>query len=351
MDDIKSMKQDQRAEGVNEAKEISREENKKARKAKKAILLVNLGTPDSYQVKDVRKYLKEFLSDRRVIEASPLFWQPILRLFVLPFRSPKTAKLYQKIWFEDKQFSPLMYYTQSQACKLADKLGNHMMVDFAMRYGEPSIKAKIEALSIQGVTEITIVPLYPQYSATTTASVYDEVFRVLQTMRYQPNIVGIAPYYQHPAYIEALKKSVINHLATIDFTPDILLLSFHGIPLECVQKGDPYQMHCLRTFELLKSALSETKLNIQMSFQSRFGPKEWLKPYTTEVLANLAKEGKKNVLVMAPGFAADCLETLEELRETEYETFLNAGGGHYAVIPCLNDRDGHIEMLKTIIGE
>ncbi|WP_373282841.1 MULTISPECIES: ferrochelatase [Cysteiniphilum] len=319
--------------------------------AKKAILLINLGTPDSYQVKDVRKYLKEFLSDRRVIEASSFIWQPILRLFILPFRSPKTAKLYESIWFQDKQLSPLMYYTQAQARKLADKLGNEVIVDFAMRYGEPSIKAKIEALSVQGVTEITIVPLYPQYSATTTASVYDEVFRVLQTMRYQPNIVGVAPYYQHPAYIKALKQSVLSYLETIDFTPDVLLLSFHGIPLECVQKGDPYQAHCLQTFELLKSALSETKLDIQVSFQSRFGPKEWLKPYTTEVLANLAKKGKKNVLVMAPGFAADCLETLEELKETERETFLNAGGQHYAVIPCLNDRDEHIEMLKTIIGE
>lgn len=335
MDEIKKMS--------NKGKAIS--------SAKKAILLVNLGTPDSYQVKDVRKYLKEFLSDRRVIEASSFIWQPILRLFILPFRSPKTAKLYESIWFEDKQLSPLMYYTQTQARKLADKLDNEVIVDFAMRYGEPSIKAKIEALSIQGVTEITIVPLYPQYSATTTASIYDEVFRVLQTMRYQPNIVGIAPYYQHPAYIEALKESVLSYLETIDFTPDVLLLSFHGIPLECVQKGDPYQAHCLRTFELLKSALSETTLDIQLSFQSRFGPKEWLKPYTTDVLANLAKAGKKNVLVIAPGFAADCLETLEELKETERETFLNAGGQHYAVIPCLNDRDEHIKMLKSIIGE
>ncbi|WP_440616542.1 ferrochelatase [Cysteiniphilum sp. 6C5] len=321
------------------------------KRSKKAILLVNLGTPDSYQVKDIRKYLKEFLSDRRVIEASSLIWQPILRLFILPFRSPKTAKLYQKVWFEEDNASPLMHYTKAQARKLADKLGNEVIVDFAMRYGQPSIKAKIEALSIESVTDVTVVPLYPQYSATTTASVYDEVFRVLQAMRYQPNIVGVAPYYEHPAYIDALKQSVIKYLATIDFTPDVLLLSFHGIPLECVQKGDPYQAHCLRTFELLKNALSETNLNIQLSFQSRFGPKEWLTPYTTDVLANLAKEGKKNVLVMAPGFAADCLETLEELKETERETFLNAGGEHYAVIPCLNDRDEHINMLKTIIGE
>ena len=317
----------------------------------KAILLINLGTPESYQVKDVRRYLKEFLSDRRVIEASPWIWQPILRWFILPFRSPKTAKLYEKVWLKAKSNSPLMHYTQMQAQKLAKVMEGNTLIDFAMRYGQPNIEYKLHSLVEQGITEIIAFPLYPQYSATTTASVFDEIFRVLQGMRYQPNITGIAPYYQHGAYIEALKQSVLSYLTTIHFKPDVLLLSFHGIPLECVQKGDPYRQHCQSTYELLMQALIDTKIEVSLSFQSRFGPKEWLKPYTTDVLANLPKEGKKNVLVMAPGFAADCLETLEELAETERETFMNAGGKEYRVMPCLNDSDLHIRMLKTIIGE
>ena len=327
------------------------DKSEQSKSPKKAVLLINLGTPKSYQVKDVRRFLKEFLSDRRVIEASPLIWQPILRLFILPFRSPKTAMLYQKIWLKDKNSSPLMHYTNAQAQRLSQVMEGNVLVDFAMRYGEPSIKKKLKSLTLLGVTEIKFLPLYPQYSATTIASIFDEVFDVFKSMRYQPNIICIAPYYKHRSYISALKQSVLNYLTTIQFKPDVLLLSFHGIPLECIQKGDPYRIHSQKTYELLKDELYEINIDIQMSFQSRFGPKEWLKPYTSDVLLRFAKEGKKNVLIMTPGFASDCLETLEELDETERENFIHAGGENYAVIPCLNDSDIHIKMLKTLIDE
>ncbi|WP_116963823.1 ferrochelatase [Fastidiosibacter lacustris] len=315
---------------------------------KYAVLLVNLGTPDSYTVKDVKQYLKQFLSDRRVIELTPLIWQLILRLLVLPFRSPKTAKLYQKVWLKEKNLSPLMYYTQMQTKRLAQAIDNDVIVDFAMRYGEPSIEAKIHSLQAQGVTTIKVFPLYPQYSATTTASVYDEVFRVLKKMRNQPNIIGVKPYYAHPQYIEALKKSVLTYIPKLNFAPDIILFSFHGIPKQCVDKGDPYYWQCQETYRLVKNALSNLNIELRMSFQSRFGPKKWLSPYTTDVLKILPTENKNKILLVTPGFAADCLETLEELNETERKTFLQAGGTHYAVMPCLNDSDEHMELLKTL---
>lgn len=322
------------------------------RKDFKAVLLINLGTPNSYKVRDIRKYLKEFLSDRRVIELPALIWQPILRFFILPIRAPRLAKIYQKIWFKSEKCSPLMYYARAQAKKLSMLFSHEeIIIDYAMRYGRPSIGEKIKSLSQKGVTDLKILPLYPQYAASTTASVFDEVFRVLKTMRCQPSITSILPYYQHVVYINALKKSVKHYLGVINFTPDILLLSFHGIPAYCVHKGDPYKKHCEKTYALLRDTLIKENLEVAMSFQSRFGRKEWLQPYTTELLADFPKLGKKNVLIIAPGFSADCLETLEELAETEYNTFMQAGGKNYAVIPCLNDSDIHIHMLKTLICE
>ena len=317
---------------------------------KKAVLLVNLGTPDSFEVKDVKKYLKQFLSDRRVIEAPLWLWQPILRGFILPFRSPKTAKLYTQIWRQDNQ-SPLLYYTQSQAQKLQQKLEKQYTVTYAMRYGAPSIQAQIEYLCQEGVQEITILPLYPQYSATTTATVYDEVYRLLTKMRHQPTIVGVKPYYNHCAYIDLIIQQITEYVARVSQKPDVILMSFHGIPQQCVDKGDPYYQQCCETYELVKKQLKiHSSIPLELSFQSRFGPKEWLQPYTTDKLGAYAKSNKKHVVVLAPGFACDCLETLEELAKTEKESFLANGGLSYHVLPCFNDEDKHINLLSQLIS-
>lgn len=318
---------------------------------KKAILLVNLGTPDNYDAKSIKKYLREFLSDRRVIEANPILWKLILNLMILPIRSKKNVHTYEAVWNKEYNKSPLLLYTENLAKSLDENLDGYI-VDCAMRYGNPSIESKIKKLQEQGATEIAIFPLYPQYSATTTATVYDEVYRVLKNLRWQPTIKGVNPYYDNKYHIQTISQQVKEHLQKLDYKPDTVLFSFHGLPKEYFDKGDPYYCHCHKTYRLVKESLENEYSNIEftLSFQSRFGPKKWLEPYTTVKLEEFAKQGKK-VVVIAPGFSVDCLETLEELAITEKEEFLAKGGKEFSLIPCLNDSKEHIEMLINILKE
>ncbi|MED7789515.1 ferrochelatase [Francisella sp. 19X1-34] len=316
---------------------------------KKAILLVNLGTPDNFDAKSIKKYLKEFLSDKRVIEANPILWKPILNLIILPIRSKKNVHSYEAVWDKEHNKSPLLLYTENLAKELNDKLDKYI-VDCAMRYGNPSIESKIKNLQKQGVTEIVVFPLYPQYSATTTATVYDEIYRIISKLRWQPTIKGINPYYSNKSHIETISQQIKQHLQSLEYTPDMVLFSFHGLPQEYFDKGDPYYCHCHKTYRLVKESLQDNYPNIdfELSFQSRFGPKKWLEPYTTVKLEEFAKQNKK-VVVIAPGFSVDCLETLEELAITEKQAFLDKGGKEFSLIPCLNDSQEHVEMLYNII--
>ena len=318
---------------------------------KKAILLVNLGTPSGYDAKSIKRYLKEFLSDPRVIEANPIVWKLILNLMILPIRSKKNVHTYGAVWNKEHNKSPLLLYTENLAKGLDDQLDDYM-VDCAMRYGQPSIESKLHKLQAEGVTEISIFPLYPQYSATTTAPVYDEVYRVLSKICWQPTIKGINPYYDNPHHIKAISNQVDKHLESIEYCPDIVLFSFHVLPKEYFAKGDPYCCHCHKTYRLVKESLETTYKNIsfELSFQSRFGPKKWLEPYTTVMLKEYANQGKK-VVVIAPGFSVDCLETLEELAITERNTFINNSGKEFSLIPCLNDSQQHTDMLKDILAD
>ncbi|MFD2265611.1 ferrochelatase [Lacibacterium aquatile] len=309
-------------------------------------LLVNLGTPDAPTVGPVRRYLREFLSDRRVVEANPVLWQLLLNTIILTFRPARTAKNYAKVWGED---SPLRLFTKRQAEALAPEFQDTVIVDWAMRYGNPSLKSKIEALSAQGCDRILVVPLYPQYSASTNASVADQAFRVLMKMRRQP-AVRIAPdWHDDPAYIEALASSITQHLTTLDWQPEVILASFHGIPKEYGEKGDPYPQLCAKTAELLRARLGMDENRLKLTFQSRFGPKEWTQPYTDVTLVEMAKAGIKKVAVITPGFVADCIETLEEIDIGDREAFIHAGGSHFTTVPCLNDSAGGLTVLRGIL--
>ena len=315
---------------------------------KTGILIVNLGTPDSTSWLDIRKYLKEFLSDKRVIEVNPLIWQVILNLFILTFRPSKTAKAYKEIWMNDKNMSPLRYYTESQAKKLSEKIGNEeIIIDFAMRYGNPSINSKIHRLQKQGCEKLIILPLYPQYAAATTATVCDEVYRTLMKMRWQPSLKIIPHYESEPLYIEAIKNSIEKKISEISWKPDLIVASYHGIPKKYFEKGDPYHCYCHKTTRLISEKYSGTK--IITTFQSRFGPQEWLQPYTDKTFENLPKEGKKNILVICPGFSSDCVETLEEISIQGKESFIKSGGENFEMVPCLNDSEDHITLLKHLI--
>ena len=316
---------------------------------KKAILLVNLGTPQSCNAKSIKKYLKEFLSDPRVIEANPILWKLILNLIILPVRSKKNVHTYGAVWNKEHDKSPLLLFTENLAKGLDQELDNYT-VDVAMGYGQPSIESKITSLQEQGATEIAIFPLYPQYSATTTATVYDEVYRVLSKIRWQPTIKGINPYYDNKHHIQTVSNQIEEHLSQLNFEPNTVLFSFHGLPKEYFEKGDPYYCHCHKTYRLVKESLEHKYSNIsfELSFQSRFGPKKWLEPYTSVKLEEFAKE-KQKVVVIAPGFSVDCLETLEELAIAEKQDFLDKGGKEFSLIPCLNDSKEHIQMLKNII--
>ena len=315
---------------------------------KTGVLLVNLGTPDTTGWWDIRKYLKEFLSDRRVIELNPIIWQIILNLFILTFRPSKTAHAYKKIWMNDINQSPLRYYTDSQAKKLKNKIGsNNIIVDFGMRYGNPSLKSKLDFLKKEGCEKIIIFPLYPQYASATTATVCDEVYRNLMDMRWQPGLQVIPHYESEPLFIDALVKSIKKKISKIKWKPDLIIASYHGIPKKYFTKGDPYHCYCHKTTRLMKEKFNE--ISIETTFQSRFGPQEWLQPYTDKTLEKLPKEGKKNVLVICPGFSSDCVETLEEMGIQGKESFLESGGENYDVIPCLNDNDDHIKMMEFIV--
>ena len=312
------------------------------------VLLINLGTPDSTSWWDIRKYLKEFLSDRRVIELNPLIWQIILNLFILTFRPSKTAKAYKEIWMDDINKSPLRFYTESQTNKLAEKFKSEdIIIDFAMRYGNPSIRSKIEKMKNNGCERLIILPLYPQYASPTTATVCDEVFRVLMNMRWQPAIQIVPHYESEPLYIEAIVKSIYRKLGEIDWKPDLIVASYHGIPKKYFEKGDPYHCYCHKTSRLISEKFREIK--IITTFQSRFGPQEWLRPYTDKTLESLPKEGTKKILVITPGFASDCVETLEEISIQGKEGFEKSGGEKFEFIPCLNDNQDHINLLEHLI--
>ena len=317
---------------------------------KTGILLINLGTPDSTGWWDIRKYLKEFLSDRRVIEVNPFVWKIILNLFILTFRPSKTAKAYKEIWMEKKNMSPLRHYTIMQAQKLSEKLNNKdKIVDYAMRYGSPSIKSKINELKDKGCENLIVLPLYPQYAAATTATVCDEVYKTLMQMRWQPSLQIIPHYESEPLYIKALAKSIQKKLSNINWKPDLILASYHGIPKKYFDKGDPYQCYCQKTSRLLSE--SYTDIKIMTTFQSRFGPQEWLQPYTDKTLESLPNEGVKNLLVICPGFSSDCVETLEEISIQGKESFLNAGGLNFDTVPCLNDEPDHIDLFNHLVNK
>mgnify|MGYP001357868982 FL=1 len=315
---------------------------------KTGVLLINLGTPDSTGWWDIRKYLKEFLSDKRVIEVNPFLWQIILNLFILTFRPSKTAKAYKEIWMNNINKSPLRFFTEMQTKKLNEKLRDeNLIIDFAMRYGNPSIKSKIKTMQKEGCEKLIIFPLYPQYASPTTATVCDEVFRTLMKMRWQPSIQIVPHYESEPLYIEAIVKSINKKLGEIDWKPDLIVASYHGIPKKYFEKGDPYHCYCQKTSRLISEKFKEVK--IITTFQSRFGPQEWLQPYTDKTLEKLPKEGVKKVLVISPGFASDCVETLEEISIQGKESFEKSGGEKFGFIPCLNDNDDHIKLLEHIV--
>ena len=315
---------------------------------KTGVLIINLGTPDSTNWFDIRRYLREFLSDRRVIEVNPIIWQLILNLFILNFRPSKTAKAYKKIWMNEENMSPLLYYTKKQTEKISVSISKeNLVIDFAMRYGNPSIKSKILKLQNQGCENLVILPLYPQYAAATTATVCDEVYRILMKMRWQPSLKIIPHYESDPLYISALVNSIEKKINEINWKPDLIIASYHGIPKKYFDKGDPQHCYCHKTTRLISEKFNS--IEIKTTFQSRFGPQEWLQPYTDKTLENLPKEGKKNILTICPGFSSDCVETLEEILIEGKESFINSGGENFDMIPCLNDSDDHIFLLKSLI--
>jgi protoporphyrin/coproporphyrin ferrochelatase len=304
------------------------------------VLLVNLGTPEAADAAAVRRYLKEFLTDPRVIEDQGPLWQLVLNGIILPIRPRRKARDYAQIWNHEKNESPLKTITRSQSEKLGralEPLGAHLLVDWAMRYGNPSIASKLGGLIAQGCERILVIPLYPQYCAATTATVCDEVFRVLARLRYQPSLRIAPPYYNDTVYIEALGSSTGAELSQLGFKPEVILASFHGVPKAYVDKGDPYYAHCVETTRLLRERLNLDESKLMMTFQSRFGRGKWLEPATNRTLKKLAKDGVKNIAVVTPGFSADCLETLEEIAVENARLFKKFGGEKFAAIPCLND--------------
>ncbi len=310
---------------------------------KTGILLINLGTPDAPDAGAVRRYLREFLSDPRVVEIPQLIWQPILRGAILPTRPRKSAHAYQQVWTD--QGSPLAVFTRAIADGLRTRMGEDVMVDWAMRYGNPSIESRIDAMMAQGCDRLLVAPLYPQYCAATTATALDAVFAVLRRRRVQPAIRSLPPYYADPAYIEALRASTRRQLDALDFAPDLLLASFHGMPERTRTLGDPYHDQALETARLLSIALDR---EVRVTFQSRFGRAKWLEPATDAVLKQLPAQGVRAVAVLTPGFAADCLETLEEIAIRGKEDFIAAGGRFFAHFSCLNGSDEAINLYQIL---
>jgi len=315
------------------------------------VLLVNLGTPDTADARGVRAYLKEFLTDPRVIEDQGLLWKLVLNGIILRVRPGRKARDYLKIWNTEKNESPLKTITRAQSEKLAAAIADHdhVVVDWAMRYGNPSIQSRIEALTAQGCDRGLVVPLYPQYSAATSATVCDEVFRVLGGMRAQPTLRVTPPYYDDPDYIEALAVSIDVHLKTLPFQPELIVASFHGMPQKYVDKGDPYLAQCIATTESLRRRMGLDASKLLLTFQSRFGFDAWLQPYTDKTMERLAKEGVRRIAVLTPGFSADCLETLEEIAQENAEIFKHNGGEQFAFIPCLNDSEPGMDVIRQLV--
>jgi protoporphyrin/coproporphyrin ferrochelatase len=315
------------------------------------VLLVNLGTPDTADTRGVRVYLKEFLSDPRVIENQGLLWKLALNGVILRTRPRRKARDYLKIWNTENNESPLKTITRAQSEKLAAAIldHDHVVVDWAMRYGNPSIRSRIDALMAQGCDRLLVVPLYPQYSAATSATVCDEVFRVLSEMRVQPTLRVSPPYYDDPNYIEALAVSINAYLKSLPFEPEMIVTSFHGMPQKYIDQGDPYQAQCVATTDALRKRLGLEASKLILTFQSRFGFDEWLKPYTDKTIERLAKDGVRRVAVVTPGFSADCLETLEEIAQENAEIFKHNGGEQFTAIPCLNDSEAGMDVIRQLV--
>jgi ferrochelatase len=320
-------------------------------KPKIGVVLLNLGTPDATDYWSVRRYLKEFLSDPRVIETPKWLWWPILNLVILSFRPQKSGHAYAQIWDKDKNESPLRVITRAQTEALAARLAGHgdIVVDFAMRYGNPSTRSVLEKMQAAGCQKILLVPLYPQYSATTTATANDKAFDALRDMRWQPAVRTAPAYFDDAKYIESLGNSIRDGVAALDFEPDLVITSYHGMPVEYLERGDPYHCQCLKTTRLVREHLGWDKSRIMVTFQSRFGPTKWLEPYTDVTLEALPGKGIKKVAILAPAFSADCIETLEEIAMQGRETFMEAGGEKFAYIPCLNDSPGGMDMIENLV--
>ena len=314
------------------------------------VMLVNLGTPDRADAQAVRVYLREFLSDARVIEKQTLLWKAILNGIILTVRPRRKAKDYLKIWNTERNESPLKTITRGQSDKLAASLdGSNIVVDWAMRYGNPSIASVLGSLIARGCDRVLVVPLYPQYSAPTTATVFDQVARAMMVLRAQPTLRFAPPYFEDESYIEALASSIESHLASLPFRPDTIVASFHGMPVDYVEKGDPYRAQCVATVEALRRRMGLDETSLRLTFQSRFGNDEWLQPYTDKTIEQLAKDGVRRLVVVTPGFSADCLETLEEIAQENAEIFRHAGGEQFSAVPCLNDSDPGMDVLRQLV--
>ena len=318
---------------------------------KVGVLLINLGTPDATDYFSMRRYLKEFLSDQRVIEANPLIWWFILNVIILSKRPFSSGEAYKSIWNTEKNESPLKTISRSQAEKVANEVANNqdIIVDWGMRYGNPSTKSRLERLQAKGCDRILLFPLYPQYAAATTATACDKAFDALKEMRWQPTIRIVPPYFDNPDYIEAIADSIQDHIAEIEWTPEVVLASYHGLPKRYFEAGDPYHCHCVKTTRLLQQHLRWSDQKLRMTFQSRFGKEEWLQPYTDETVKQLAEEGVKRLAIVCPGFAADCVETLEEIALEAGEIFKEHGGEQFTLIPCLNDTPDGVRVLTGCI--
>ena len=321
------------------------------KRRKVGVLIINLGTPDATDYFSMRRYLKEFLSDSRVIEAPRLLWWFILNFIILTKRPSASGEAYKSIWNKEKDESPLKTITRSQAQKIAKDFEDYddVVIEWGMRYGNPSTKAGIESLQAQGCDRILLFPLYPQYAAATTATACDKAFDALKEMRWQPTIRVVPPYFEDPDYIEALADSIQDHIAEMEWTPDLVIASFHGLPQRYFDAGDPYHCQCAKTTRLLRERLGWPEEKLKLTFQSRFGKEEWLQPYTDETVEKLAKDGVKNLAIVCPGFSADCVETLEEIAMEAGEIFEENGGENFTLIPCLNDSQDSIRVLSGLI--
>ena len=337
----------------NRSQELLPPGHPKVNKSKIGVLLMNLGTPEATSYWPMRRYLKEFLSDRRVIETNPALWWVILNGIILTFRPQKSGHAYEKIWNKALNESPLKTITRGQSEMLKEALRDRpeIIVDWAMRYGLPPVATRIDALKEQGCDRILLFPLYPQYSAATTATALDKCFDALKTLRWQPTVRSVPPYFDHPAYIDALAKSLKQHIKGLPWKPDMILASFHGLPREYLTKGDPYHCHCMKTARLLREKMKLSPEYLQVVFQSRFGRAEWLQPYAQETVEQLPAKGVKNLVMIMPGFSADCVETLEEVAIGLDETFKHAGGKNFSAVPCLNDSQFSIEMLEALVRQ